>query len=60
MNKINVSCQVKTYDPELTDNHLIVQSAPAFEGEVTLIFGDEKVTVYGRDLMTAIENCMNT
>lgn len=55
-------CEVKTYTdsyPSDYGDNLIVESANFDNNMVILKFGDKRIKVVGKDLITAIENCMH-
>ncbi len=58
MGKIKVTCQVDNYDdPQKAsikiDNHWVDNTM------IVITVGEQERTVLGRDLITAIRNCMN-
>tara|TARA_R100001143_G_scaffold61969_1_gene64025 strand:+ start:1230 stop:1427 length:198 start_codon:yes stop_codon:yes gene_type:complete len=58
--RININCEINTYPNELEDKGKVrVKNHWQSSEKVVIFFDDKSVTVLGRDLITAIENCMN-
>lgn len=61
MNRIKVKCEVTTYQDDIDPSRkkLTIRSHWSNDSKINIEIGDIEVEVVGRDLITAINNCMN-